>query len=295
MNKLILMVGLPSSGKSTYAKTLVNDNTILLSSDALRKELLGDEKCQENNELVFRTLYNRAKKYLLDGKDVIIDSTNINMKDRRRTLSNFQKIDVEKTAILMATPIEMCYLRDYNRERKVGKQVIDKFLHRFEIPMCFEGFNNVLINRQIDNTIYYHNIEGIMNDCDGFDQRNPHHKYTIGEHCAKCYEELSKLTNNQDLLIASKYHDIGKLLTQTFDENNVAHYFGHHNVGAYMGLCLNEYISHDSIFYINYHMSPFFWKEEKTKAKYKELFGDEYYNNLILLNKCDKIASGVEK
>jgi hypothetical protein len=41
-------------------------------------------------------------------------------------------------------------------------------------------------------------------------------------------------------------------------------------------------------------MAPFSWKEEKTKTKYKELFGVEYYNNLLLLNKCDKIASGVE-
>ena len=294
MNKLILLVGLPASGKSTFAKKLVNEDTILLSSDALRKELLGDEKCQENNDLVFHTLYSRAKKYLIDGKNVIIDSTNINMKDRRRTLSNFQGMNIERIAIVMATPIQLCYLRDDNRERKVGRQVIDKFLYRFEIPMRFEGFNSVLINKQEENTMYYYDIDDIMSKCDTFEQKNPYHKYTLGKHCEECYNELLKLTKNEDLLIAGKYHDIGKLFTQTFDEEGIAHYYSHHNVGAYMFLCASKHITHSSIFYINYHMAPFSWKEEKTKQKYRELFGDEYYNNLLLLNKCDKIASGVE-
>ena len=62
MNKLIVLVGLPASGKSTYANTLAEiPNTIVLSSDKLRKELLGDESCQTNNQLVFDTLYRRAK------------------------------------------------------------------------------------------------------------------------------------------------------------------------------------------------------------------------------------------
>lgn len=42
-------------------------------------------------------------------------------------------------------------------------------------------------------------------------------------------------------------------------------------------------------------MHPFFWKEQQTHEKYKKLFGENRYNNLILLNECDKIASGTYK
>ena len=78
---VIIMVGLPASGKSYKATELsVQYNAEILSSDAIRKELFGDERSQENNELVFKTLYERANKFLLDGVGVIIDSTNTTLK-----------------------------------------------------------------------------------------------------------------------------------------------------------------------------------------------------------------------
>ena len=90
MNTLTLLVGLPASGKSTYAiERLANDSTIILSSDELIKELFCDENCQENNGLVFKTLYKREKEYLQNVKNVVIDATNINLKERRSDLSQF--------------------------------------------------------------------------------------------------------------------------------------------------------------------------------------------------------------
>ena len=56
---LIVMVGIPASGKSYKAKELSElYNANIYSSDTYRKELLGDENCQDNNELVFNTLFN---------------------------------------------------------------------------------------------------------------------------------------------------------------------------------------------------------------------------------------------
>lgn len=296
MNKLIVLVGLPASGKSTYARMCAKiDNSVVLSSDELRKELLGDETCQENNQLVFDTLYRRAKQYLIDGRSVIIDATNINMKDRRRTLSHFEGLQIERIAIVLATPIEICYTRDIERERTVGKDVIDKFVQRFEIPMEYEGFNAVVM---VEPNIALYNLDKIETMMDLSQQDNPHHKYTIGLHCKKCYHELFNRTTDVVLQTAGLWHDIGKLYTKTFDENGVAHYYSHHNVGAYMLLCSNmledSITKREIIFYVNFHMNPFFWKEEKTHEKYKKLFGEKRYNNLMLLNYCDKIASGTQ-
>ena len=59
---MTMMVGLAASGKSTYAKKIVNDtDAIILSSDAIRWELFGDETDQEHNQQVFQELHKRAK------------------------------------------------------------------------------------------------------------------------------------------------------------------------------------------------------------------------------------------
>lgn len=291
MNKLIVLVGLPASGKSTYAREhLQDENTIILSSDKLREELLGDERCQENNDLVFRTLYQRAKEHLLQGKNVVIDATNINIKARRSILSNFVKMNIERVAIVFATPFERCLEKDILRERTVGEEVVRKFLYRFEIPMEYEGFDEIKFV-EYENKQY---IDFTLQRMDYFDQKNYHHKYTLGEHCKKCGDYVKELTDNEKLIKSAYMHDIGKLHTQSFGEDGVAHYYSHHNVGAYDFMCSDSDYALDMevLFYINFHMCPFFWKEEKTKDKYRKLFGDRLYDNLMLLHKCDKKASG---
>ena len=77
----VMMVGLPRSGKSTYAKELADEiSAVVCSSDAIRQELCGDENLQNKNEDVFRVLHRRIKEYLRKGTNVIYDATNINSK-----------------------------------------------------------------------------------------------------------------------------------------------------------------------------------------------------------------------
>jgi len=61
-NKLIMMVGLPASGKSFVAEQLaLKENATIHSSDSLRKELFGDVNVQDKNGEVFQELHNRIK------------------------------------------------------------------------------------------------------------------------------------------------------------------------------------------------------------------------------------------
>lgn len=55
--RLIVMVGLSASGKSSYAKELEKENptnTIVISSDAIREEICGSVEDQSKNGEVFR-------------------------------------------------------------------------------------------------------------------------------------------------------------------------------------------------------------------------------------------------
>ena len=288
MNKLTLMVGLPASGKSTYAEDMADDNTVVLSSDDYRKKLLGDEKCQENNEIVFKTLYKDARELLESGKNVVIDATNINMKARRRALANFSNMKIVREAIVMATPYEICIKRDKERSRTVGEEVIKKFLHRFEVPMSYEGFDCVAITKMA----LEYPLMSFYDKMRGFDQKNSHHKYDLAEHCSRCACEVALRSESEALHEAAQWHDIGKLFTQTFGDDGQAHYYSHHNVGAYYYMCSHGVGDVNEMFYINFHMFPFFLNDDKTRNKYRKLFGNHLYENLMILHECDKIASG---
>lgn len=117
----------------------------------------------------------------------------------------------------------------------------------------------------------------------GFDQKNPHHNMYLEDHCDFTYNKFSDLAHPYDVyksgfLLGAKIHDFGKLCTQTIDENGIAHYFGHENVGSYCVLTtlynpFEEYNTDvfllDCCFLINYHMMPFNWNTEKLKINGK--------------------------
>lgn len=90
MNKptLWIMCGLSGSGKSTIAAQIANENpnTIIVSSDAIREELTGNENDQSKNEDVFKIFHKRIREYLIKEINVIADATNLTMKSRRAIL-----------------------------------------------------------------------------------------------------------------------------------------------------------------------------------------------------------------
>lgn len=143
MNRLIFLIGLPGSGKTTYAKNNLS-NCEILSSDSIRKELFGDETCQADNKLIFSTLYERAKEHLKNGKDVVIDATNVKLIERQKALSEFKDFSVKRIAIVINTPVKECIERDKSRVRTVGKNVIYKFKKIFSKPTKEEGFDEII-------------------------------------------------------------------------------------------------------------------------------------------------------
>ena len=51
-----MLVGLPASGKSKWAKENINEKTIWLSSDNLREELFRNINCQDKNNELFEEM-----------------------------------------------------------------------------------------------------------------------------------------------------------------------------------------------------------------------------------------------
>lgn len=288
MPVFMMITGLPGSGKSTWIKEYVGaclENYDLkikvFSSDKIREELYGDEAIQGNPSDVFDIMKTRTLQALKEGYNVIYDATNITRKNRRSILSQIPK-DIEKICCIVWARIETCVSRDARRIRSVGESVILKMVKRFETPWYDEGFDKIqFINT--DTSLYDYEVDIVPKL--NIPHDNPHHPGLISEHISRVEEEARKLEDDNDcdlntaiLSYMAKYHDVGKIYTKTFinskgEKTDVAHYYDHQNVSAYITLGL----IHDSdaniliSWLVNLHMEPFF-NESKYYRNVEEKF-----------------------
>ena len=294
MCELIVMVGLQGSGKSTIAEELKDglENCEIVSSDQIRKEY----NHQITNDKVFKIYYERARKFLEEGKSVILDATNITMKSRRQVFEQLKGIDCTKCCYIVNTPVNICADRliernKTNEQEEVPLEVLYKYLKSFEMPFMEEGWDEIIIHDlDLFNIVQY---AYTIDDMEGFDQKNHHHKYTLGEHCRLLENYLRDYGFPKD---TGTFHDVGKMFTQTMGEDGNAHYLQHHNVGAYFLLShpylieTQDYL--DLLFYVNYHMQMFNLQTDKAREKWRSRFGGHKFEMLEILHKGDKIASG---
>lgn len=283
MGKLIIMVGLSGSGKSTIAKKLVTDeNVIIISSDAIREELSFYED-QSKNEEVFRIFNQRVKNGLKTGKTVIADATNITIKSRKQIIQIGKRCNAYICAYVVAKRFYDCFVDNQLREHPVPDRVLRKQIMKFQIPFYEEGFDEIIIDKL---GYEYFPVYEIANNMDDFDQKTKWHTDTLDKHSEKVFYKFNEKYSNLDL--AAIYHDCGKPYCQTFDESGQAHYYGHDSIGAYILMTYFQTATLDDLFLVNYHMMPFNWIDNKTKEKYKKLFGEYKYEMLIFFNKCDR-------
>ncbi|HHV30306.1 MAG TPA: AAA family ATPase [Clostridium sp.] len=296
MNKLIMMVGLPGSGKSTLAKELsLRENAVLHSSDDLREELFGDAGNQDSNELIFQELHRRIYRDLSDGKSVVYDATNSSYKKRKVFLEAL-RIECYKECYMVVTPYEKCLRQNSTRSRRVPDTVIENIYKGIFIPQYFEGWDNIEVARNYDDTF---DIAELFDDLDAISQDNPYHTLTIGEHCKKCMEYIKEYCDNDVLEIAALMHDVGKKFTKKFEDSKgnpteVAHFYGHQNVSAYMSLFYLKQLPKGKMLeiakYIQWHMHPMNISTSKARRRTINLLGEEFYNNLLMLHEADIYA-----
>lgn len=122
MPKLIIMRGLPASGKTTKAKELVeaSGNAVRLNKDLLRTMLHFDKWTGRKEDQTFHAEQLLAKFFLGKGQNVIIDDTNLNP----RVFEIWKEIHPDHEVITMGTPYSECVYRDRLREKPVGMAVI---------------------------------------------------------------------------------------------------------------------------------------------------------------------------
>lgn len=148
MARLKMLIGLPGSGKSTFAAKIIETEPgwIHLSSDRIAHERFGVNE-PIDHRTVFEELYQQTAASLTAGRDVIYDATNLASSRRKSLLNRLRKMEAETEAILFFTPVEV--LKQRNRMRhdreQVPEAILERYIRALQFPRKDEKLDKISI------------------------------------------------------------------------------------------------------------------------------------------------------
>lgn len=145
----------------------------------------------------------------------------------------------------------------------------------------------------------------VLKETEGYEQKNPHHDLTLDKHILVSISNVQilktmnidcfKIVDLTNLKLALLLHDIGKIYTQTFDANNVAHYYGHAEYSGKMAgemlkeLKFSNFIVNDVVNLIEKHQIVF-PKTKKNMVKFINKNGLDNVYKYLAIYCADKMS-----
>ena len=164
MGELRLTIGLPGSGKSEYAKTLLSLLSLgsqvwyRINWDEMRKErgMHLRNFSRKEEEQMQKDSFALAERLGREGANVIVDNTNLNPNTRNRWRGVAQRAGMVYNEVLMGVPLEECIRRDAKRMgvEQCGRAVIERMA-------LFAG----LIKFDVSERLVLVDMDGTLADC----------------------------------------------------------------------------------------------------------------------------------
>ena len=142
---VVLAVGLPGSGKSSWFK---RHNIHPLSSDLLRELLFDDAQEQRFQDLVFSNLRSMLKARLIARRPMnYVDATNLTPHDRHSWIKLAKDYGYDVQGLFFDVPLEVCIERHQRRGRVVPDDIMRKMAGKLKAPTFDEGFSKITVVR----------------------------------------------------------------------------------------------------------------------------------------------------
>ncbi len=148
---LVLLVGAAGAGKSTFAARHFAPDEVL-SSDAYRALVSGDETNQKVSRVAFSILHRDLERRLLAGHLTVVDATNVEPRNRRELIKRAHAAGVPVVALVLDLHAAIVLARNAGRTRTVDEAVVRSQLERVRTAagdgvLAGEGCATVWIGR----------------------------------------------------------------------------------------------------------------------------------------------------
>lgn len=220
-NKLLVLKGLPASGKSTEAFRLVKEEGYKrVNKDDLRAMIDGGKWSKQKEEEIRFAEYSLVRGMLQMGHNVVVDDTNFAWEKVWETIANDEKADFEIK--FFDVPVMECIERDSKRgDKSVGAEVIMRMYNQYLKP------KPVPYNKDLPQAFIF-DIDGTLAHMKG---RSPYEwnkvdEDAVNEPIANIFDALKQSEEGYKMLVVSGRDGVCK--QETIDwlhENNITYDF----------------------------------------------------------------------
>ncbi|HEY9811109.1 MAG TPA: AAA family ATPase [Halomicronema sp.] len=149
MSKLILLIGIPGSGKSYLVQQILSEfpEFYLISTDHIRAKLFGKEEIQGPWLKIWAEIQNQLQQAISEQKTILYDATNASRKQRREIIELAKNTGITHiTGLWLDTPLSLCLERNQQRQRQVPQEIIQQMAVRLNDcpPSLEDGLDRIL-------------------------------------------------------------------------------------------------------------------------------------------------------